>query len=241
MENRGARLLLELAIGFVLLGIILLPRWFPRDAAPARTPAAARPPIEHIVLVVLPRGPAVEMEVREFAKRGVLLANSHALTHPALPNRIALVAGSAWGVHAETTPPLAVKHLGDLLDAKHLAWRVCAADPALSPFAYFAKNPKPPSECADAVGAFAFTYVAATSIPRFTLPPRTLMIVTIDEGRGDTNDIVTAIAGDGVKAGATSRGWYDHYSVLRTIEELLRLGTLTAHDAKADVIDDLWR
>jgi hypothetical protein len=214
MENRGARLLLELAIGFALLGVILLPRYFQRDESRARN---ARPPIEHVVLVVLPRGPRSEVQVRAFAKRGVLLANSHALVHPAAPNRVALLAGSVHGG----------RQIGELLDAKRLRWRVCGDKP---------------SECADDVGAFAFTYIPAPSLPHIDpLPPRTLMIVTIDEGRGSTNDILTAIAGDGVRAGATSRAWYDHYSVLRTIEELLHLGTLTAHDARADVIDDIWR
>jgi hypothetical protein len=245
MENRGARLVLELGIGFVLLGIILLPRWMNGPGPPA---PAARPSIEHVVLVVLPRGAASEVLVRQAAARGVLLVSSHALAHPALPNRIALVSGGAWGVHAETTAPLAVKHVGDLLDVKRLPWRVCADDPALVPFEVFARKARviPIADCGSVLVddrrlSSAFTYVAARALPPLELPPHTLLIVTIDEGRGDTNDILTAIIGDGVRAGGVSRNWYDHYSVLRTIEELLHLGTLTAHDAKADVVDDIWR
>lgn len=211
MENRGARLVLELAIGFALLGLILLPRWFHSDSpAPHRRPA-----IEHVAMIVLPRDPASELAIREFAKRGVLLANSHALVHPAAPNRVALLAGSVHGA----------KQIGALLDAKGLAWRTCTEP-----------------QCIDGIASRAFTYVDASSMPHIAdLPPRTIVIATIDEGRGDTSDILTAIVGDGVRVGATSRAWYDHYSVLRTIEELLHLGTLTEHDAKADVIDDVWR
>lgn len=214
MENRAARLVLEVAIGFALLGVILLPRFF-RDEAPA---PHRRPIIEHIALIVLPRGAASEDAIREFAKRGALLLNSHALVHPAAPNRMALLAGSVHGTRT----------IGELLDAKRMAWRACTdADAA---------------ECAASLGTRSFTSIVASSMPPMTtLPPRTLAIVTIDEGRDDTNDIVTAIAGDGVRIGTTSRTWYDHYSVLHTIEQLLHLGTLTAHDAKADVIDDIWR
>ncbi len=236
MENRGARLLLELAIGLVLLGILLLPRWMQRPSP--------RPPIEHVILVVLPRGPASEASIRTVANEGVLLANAHALAHPALPNRLALVSGSAWGVRAESAPPIDARHLGDLLDAKRLAWRVCADDGSLVPFAYFPKRPRvhPLADCIGAAGASQrFLYVTARSLPRFALRPRTLLIATIDEGRGDTNDILAAAVGDGVRAGAVSRAWYDHYSILRTVEELLGVGTLTAHDAKADTLRDLWR
>lgn len=214
MENRGARLVLEVAIGCALLALVLLPRWFRNDAPAPRH----RPPIEHVALVILPRGDASERAVRAFAKRGVLLANSHALVHPAAPNRIALLAGSVHGTRT----------IRDLLDAKRLPWRACTDRDA--------------AECAASLDTRAFTsIITSTTPPIAALPPRTLAIVTIDEGRDESNDIVTAIAGDGVRIGATSRAWYDHYSVLHTIEALLRLGTLTAHDAKADVIDDIWR
>jgi hypothetical protein len=143
---------------------------------------------------------------------------AHALVHPAAPNRTALLAGSVHGT----------RQLGALLDAKRLTWRACTDRDA--------------AECAASIGARAFTYFDVTSMPHLgELPPRSLAIVTIDEGRVDTNDIVTAIVGDGMRIGATSRRWYDHYSVLRTIEELLHVGTLTAHDGRADVIDDIWR
>jgi hypothetical protein len=236
-DNRGARLLLELAIGVVLLGIILLPRWMNRPAARPAIPA-----IEHIVLIVLPGGHATETIVRGAAARGVLLTNAHALAHPALPNRIALVSGGAWGIRDAAPSPLAVRHLGDLCDAQHRSWGVFADDAARVPFASFA-NPPPilPLSQLDAARLPAFAYVAATSVPQRDWPPHTLRIITIDEGRGATNDILIALAGDGVNEGTTSRAWYDHYSVLRTIEETFHLGTLTEHDAKAVAIDDVWR
>jgi len=238
MENRGARLLLELAIGIVLLATFLLPRWMQRPAASVQLP----PRIDHVILVVLPMGERSEAVVAEVAARGTLLRNSHALAHPALPNQIALTAGSAWGIRTESTPPIDVRHIGELLDAKHQTWGVYADDAARVPFVHFAKAPRVRS-LAELVASRlpSFAYVAASKMPRLALPEHTLLIVTIEEGRDGTNDIVTAIAGEGVRAGAVSRAWYNHYSVLRTIEELLHLGTLTEHDAKADVIRDVWR
>jgi len=34
---------------------------------------------------------------------------------------------------------------------------------------------------------------------------------------------------------------YDHYDLLRTIEEIFRAGTLGANDDRARVISDIWR
>ena len=58
---------------------------------------------------------------------------------------------------------------------------------------------------------------------------------------GGPNRIYAALWGEAVRSGAVSERRYDHYSLLRTFEEALGLGTLGARDATAAPIDDVWR
>lgn len=76
--------------------------------------------------------------------------------------------------------------------------------------------------------------------PRFA--DGTVFIVTFDEGsdRGP-NVVYTVLVGAGVRQGAVSNEWYDHYSLLRTIEEIFGTGTLGRHDDSATAINDVWQ
>ena len=69
-----------------------------------------------------------------------------------------------------------------------------------------------------------------------------LLVVTFDEGRrsGD-NHIYTVLYGDAVVPGSVSDLRYDHYSLLRTIEEWLDVGSLGEKDATATPIGGIWR
>jgi phospholipase C len=68
-----------------------------------------------------------------------------------------------------------------------------------------------------------------------------VFIVTFDESNSATNNTVSTILyGSGVGAGVQSASYYDHYSLLRTIEEMLGLGLLGKHDATADAIQAVW-
>lgn len=70
----------------------------------------------------------------------------------------------------------------------------------------------------------------------------TLIVVTFDEDHGDSrNHIYTALLGQSVKAGATNNTRYDHYSLLRTIEDNFGLGNLGREDAKATDIVSVWK
>lgn len=76
--------------------------------------------------------------------------------------------------------------------------------------------------------------------PRFT--GGLLFIVTFDEDSGTKdNHILTVLVGDTVRSGVKSKTRYDHYSLLRTIEDAFKLGTLHRHDASARPIDGIWR
>lgn len=72
----------------------------------------------------------------------------------------------------------------------------------------------------------------------------TLIVVTFDESASqwgkEDNHIYTVFLGAMVKAGHVEEHPYDHYSVLRTIEENFGLGTLGAQDAASSPITHVW-
>jgi hypothetical protein len=69
-----------------------------------------------------------------------------------------------------------------------------------------------------------------------------LFVVTFDESSASSlNHIYTVLYGPGVRAGSTSASPHDHYSLLRTVEDMLGLGTLGQQDAAASAITDVWR
>ena len=71
----------------------------------------------------------------------------------------------------------------------------------------------------------------------------TLLVVVFDEGHhGDAaNRIYCAFWGEVVKPGARVLARVDHYGLLRTVEDLFGLPTLTAHDAAARRVSGIWR
>lgn len=73
----------------------------------------------------------------------------------------------------------------------------------------------------------------------------TVYVVTFDEvGTGTTKEefrVATLFFGDKIRSGAISNQDYDHFCLLRTIEDIFRLPSLGKRDAKADPIDDIWK
>ncbi|MDD5302768.1 MAG: alkaline phosphatase family protein [Elusimicrobia bacterium] len=68
-----------------------------------------------------------------------------------------------------------------------------------------------------------------------------LVVVTFDESASKTNSrILTILLGAGIKPGSASAAAYDHYSLLRTIEDGLGLGDLGRKDSSASPIDGVW-
>jgi len=71
---------------------------------------------------------------------------------------------------------------------------------------------------------------------------RSLLVVTFDEDSGSVgNHIYTVLVGEMVQPGASNGRWYNHYSLLRLIEDNYRVGTLGREDAKATAICCLWK
>lgn len=73
----------------------------------------------------------------------------------------------------------------------------------------------------------------------------TLIGITFDEDDHklliSENHVYLALQGAGINVGANSTKNYIHYSLLRTIEEIYKLGTLGRNDEKANVISDIWQ
>lgn len=68
-----------------------------------------------------------------------------------------------------------------------------------------------------------------------------LLIITWDEGNTSDNHVAAIFAGPAAKAGYTSSSRYNHYSLLRTIENLWGLAPLTQNDRSAPTMNDMLR
>jgi hypothetical protein len=70
----------------------------------------------------------------------------------------------------------------------------------------------------------------------------TLLVVTFDESQGDeeSNQIYTVFLGDMVKRGEDGKP-YNHYSVLKTIEDNFGLSSLQDGDRSAEPITGIWK
>ncbi len=81
-----------------------------------------------------------------------------------------------------------------------------------------------------------------TWFPRDEKMKGTLVVVTFDESEDDDRDdrIYTVFLGDMVKPGVVSKP-YDHYSVLRTIEDNFGLPPLNSGDGQAQPITGIWK
>ncbi|MDE3070356.1 MAG: hypothetical protein KGJ43_06475, partial [Acidobacteriota bacterium] len=108
------------------------------------------------------------------ARRGALALDYHAITHPSLPNYVAMLAGSPLGIESDCTECTAGgSELTDQLEAAHLSWRAymegmpspCFGGAQAGsyvkrhdPFMYFPQITSSPRRCANVV---PFTGLAA--------------------------------------------------------------------------------
>jgi hypothetical protein len=113
--------------------LVLLLLSFLAPSSEARHRAVRHPPpptIEHVFVLIMENQNADralrEPFVERLAAEGALLSQYHCITHPSQPNYIALAAGSTWGVRDDKVATLDVAHLGDLLDARGLSWKLYA-------------------------------------------------------------------------------------------------------------------
>jgi hypothetical protein len=93
--------------------------------------------------------------------------------------------------------------------------------------------------------AFADRWFGGTFMPLLKDPrlmQDMVVVASFDESSFfGGNHIYTALYGDSVIPGGSTTTRYDHFSLLRTIEDTLDLGTLGQKDAQAVAISGIWR
>jgi hypothetical protein len=72
------------------------------------------------------------------------------------------------------------------------------------------------------------------------LPKNLLIVITFDEGITVKNHIYTLLFGANVAPGSQSSKENNFYTLLRTYEDGLGLGSLNKNDVSAQIIDDVW-
>ena len=108
-----------------------------------------------------------------------------------------------------------------------------------------------PDDCADMEGCgikagdqFLQTELGAIMRSPAWRTQRSLAIITFDEDNYDhehpAQRVLTLMLGSGVRQGYVSHVRYTHYSLLRTIEASLGLGTLTRNDRYAQPVNDVF-
>jgi len=227
--------------------------------------------------------------INSLAAVGALATQYYAVSHPSLPNYLALTGGSTFGVTTDCTPGPSCtggRSVVEEMAAAGIGWRAymqdmpepCAqADSGEyavhhNPFVYY--NGVVAGSCDNVVpGSQLLGDIAAGALPTFTwltpnlcndmhdcsvatgdaylagivplllgtLGPDGALFLVWDEGTSNSHgggQITMVAAGSGVRKGYRSSLSYDHYSLLRTIEDgwgLPQLGNSAAATPMADL------
>jgi Phosphoesterase family len=88
---------------------------------------------DHVILVVMENHgashPLSDSNIAALVKLAAWFSNYHALAHPSLPNYLALVAGSTFGLTADRVEtPLKARSIVHRLEQKGLSWKSYAED-----------------------------------------------------------------------------------------------------------------
>jgi phosphatidylinositol-3-phosphatase len=103
-------------------------------SCPAAHAVVAVPAFEHVVVIVFENkdeqqvvGARAALTFTGMARRYAQLTQYDVLTHPSLPNYLALVSGSTHGIHSDcTTCVVAAPNLADTLEAAGRNWKAYA-------------------------------------------------------------------------------------------------------------------
>jgi phosphatidylinositol-3-phosphatase len=93
---------------------------------PAATPTAAATP-SHVFVIVLENRSYAQATASSYvaglASRYGVATNYHGVSHPSLPNYLAMTSGSTWGIADDGFHRLPATGLGAQLSAAHVSWR----------------------------------------------------------------------------------------------------------------------
>lgn len=171
----------------------------PQATAPASTatPSPSAGALQHIVVIVDENKPAQSIlgnpqapYLNALAASGAVATDYSAVTHPSLPNYLALTSGTTGGITSDCNPPggsclVTGPNLAQRLDASGLTWRMyaesmpqpCTAANAgryavkHNPFMYFPSVTGDPAYCAAhdvPYSRFAADLSSAASLPAFS-------------------------------------------------------------------------
>jgi hypothetical protein len=125
-----------------------------------------------------------------------------------------------------------------VVDASQLA--VDIQNNALPTYSFYTPNLQ--NDGHDSSVTFAGKWFANNIEPLFSNPnfmSGTLVIVTFDEGES-SDQIYTALYGSMIVPGSSSNIRYDHYNMLKTVEDNFGLGDLGQKDASAEAFAGIW-
>ena len=276
-----------------------------RDQAvsrPAQTTNSKQ--ISHIFLIVMENQPLATIlgstsapYLNSLINSSALATNYSGVTHPSLPNYLALTSASTDGITTDCNPPSAgcivsVPNIADEIEASGRSWKQYAesmpsACYALNygslyatkhvPFLYYSDIINNQARCQAHVVPYSnlatdlsssattpnFAFITpnlcndmhscpissgdtwlANNVPLILKSPAfttsdSLLVITWDEGYASNNIVGAIFAGSAARAGARSNVSYNHYSLLRTIEDIWNLKPLTANDQNATAMTDL--
>jgi len=257
----------------------------------AKSPFASHfTPPSHVVIVMEENhayqdiiGSPLAPYINSLAHSGASFTNSFAISHPSLPNYLALFSGSDEGVTDDFCPRTFSKPTleSELIDAgktfggyseglpsagslvckqddyarKHAPWTYFANAPAANnlPFSNFPQNydqlptiswviPNLIDDMHDGTIQEADNWLKAnlSGYAEWAQTHNSLLIITWDEDDKDHgNQIPTIFVGGVIKQGQYAEK-INHYSVLRTLEDMYSLPRLGA-SAGAKPITDVWK
>jgi phospholipase C len=208
-------------------------------------------------------------------------ANYHGVSHPSLPNYLAMTSGSTWGIADDGYHSLPGGGLGTQLSGAGVTWRAymegMSSGCMASGYPYALKHDPFPyygGRCPAEVVPFSQfgTDLGSGNLPRFVwitpglcndghdcstavadrwlsqVVPEIqatsawkqggLLVITWDEGEDAANHILTLVIRPGAQH-STSNRYYDHYSLLATIEDrfgVARLGAARQATPLTDLI-----
>jgi phosphatidylinositol-3-phosphatase len=252
-------------------------------------PAAATPsPFtnqSHVFIIVMENRSYAQAIIGGYtaslARRYGVAANYHGVSHPSLPNYLAMTSGSTWGIADDGYHPLPATGLGEQLTQAGIPWRAYMENMPAScllsaypyalkhdPFPYYG-NRCPPQvvnfsrfsadmksgdvprfvwitpnlcndghDCSTAVADRWMSQVVPQILATAAWQQHGVLLITWDEGEDSANHVLTLVVRPNMQPSVSNR-YYDHYSLLATIEDILgvpRLGAAVRASPMRDLV-----
>lgn len=233
---------------------------------------------EHVLLIVLENHSYADVAgsspyLNALARACGLATDYSAITHPSLPNYLALTSGTTDGITSDcTTCTSSARSIFEQLDGDWRSYAESMPGPGYqgafsgqyakkhNPAAYYPQiaaayardalplDPLQQALAGDSLGRFNLVVPDLCNdehdcpvdtgdrwlqawVPRILASPAyrrggTALFVTYDEGTGSDNRVYTVVVAPSVPPGTVVGSQFDHYSLLRTIEQMLGLPCL---------------